>query len=287
MLHLQKSELHNRRQLLKRNCENDIFMLLDDSNATMLALFPKAIIHADEKKMTLESVLEYMFTSIKTWISNILNSAISTCETNEYPEHPPEEVAASLQISCTVIKTLLNILSYNRDLSDNDFYFIGDVSSAMGMPPIEVSVIIEQVLYEIRKNFFQSLVSYLTMEECRQCAVLLYKAIHADNYIHPAEFKYFENISQLVNNDQQVLEKVKRDGLVSGNSLKLHLNEEISKYLFRYLTEIVMCDGQFDPRESMFVLEIGKVFGFSKQQQENIIQPVAAAQMVKAALFPR
>ena len=287
LLLLPHSELHYRRRLFKRECEEEIFILLEDGNSSILAFLPKATVYMGDKKLALDAVLARKSDSIKTWTSAVLDSAISICQSNTYPSRSPEAIMVSEQISRIIVRSLLNILSYNRSLTDKDYYFIGNVGSATGLPSEKVSVIIEQILYRIRKEFFQLLTRYLTVEDCHRCAVLLYKAIHADDFVHPAEYTYFENISQLVRNDQKALEKVKREGRVSSVHQDLSLNEEFSGYFYCYLVEVVMCNGQVDPKESAFVREVGNALGFDKKEQDAIIQPIALSMTAKAALFPQ
>jgi uncharacterized tellurite resistance protein B-like protein len=286
MIRLLRSQLQNKRQQLKKSCENKTALVLADSYNVFNCYYPDAVLLANGEKLPAQQYFEYRNNKTIQWVETILNHSIKACNTDGEYDFQPESIKVTENISKLVIDTVLKIFSYNRDLCDNDYYFISDICNAMGADPEVVGFIIEQSLSETRKKFFGMLVHFLTPEECLKCAILIYRAIKADNYVHPAEFKYFENISQLVRHDHQLLEQLKQRSQ-SQDIIQLSINEEISKYIFKYLIEIVMCDGQFDSRESEYLKEIGSSFGLDNQQQDDIIQPVASLQMVQASLFPQ
>lgn len=286
MIRLLRSQLQNKRQRLKKSCENKTALVLADSYNVFNCYYPDAVLLANDQRLPAHQYFEYKNSKTIQWVEKILNQAIKACDIEGEIDFQPESIKVTENISKLIIDTVLKIFSYNRDLCDNDYYFISDISNAMGADPETVGYLIEQSLSETRKNFFKILVHFLTPEECLKCAILIYRAIKADNYVHPAEFKYFENISQLVNHDHQLLEQLKQRSH-SEDSIRLSINEEISKYIFKYLIEIVMCDGQFDSRESEYLKEIGQSFGLDNQQQDDIIQPVASLQMVQVSLFPQ
>jgi uncharacterized membrane protein YebE (DUF533 family) len=286
MIKLLRSQLQNKRQQLKKSCENKTALVLADSYNVFNCYYPDAVLLANGEKLPAQQYFEYKNNKTIQWVETILNHSIKACSADGEYDFQPESIKVTENISKLIIDTVLKIFSYNRDLCDNDYYFISDICNAMGADPEVVGFIIEQSLSETRKKFFGMLVHFLAPEECLKCAILIYRAIKADNYIHPAEFKYFENISQLVRHDHQLLEQLKQRSQ-SQDIIQLSINEEISKYIFKYLIEIVMCDGQFDSRESEYLKEIGRSFGLDNQQQDDIIQPVASLQMVQASLFPQ
>lgn len=286
MIKLLRSQLQNKRQQLKKSCENKIAQILADSYQVFNCYYPGAILTANEVKLPARQYFEYRNNKTTQWIETVFNEAIKACETEGDDNYQPKTIKITENIGKLIIQTVLKIFSYNRDLCDSDYYFISDTSTAMGIDPETTGYIIEQSLSDTRKEFFKMLVQFLSPEECLKCAILIYRAIKADNYVHPAEFKYFENISQLVKHDHQLMEQLKQRSQ-SEDNIRLSINEELSKYIFKYLIEVVMCDGQFDSRESSYLKGIGESFGLNHQQQDEIIQPVASLQMVHAALFPQ
>jgi len=288
---LTQSQIQQEQQKIVSRCKKSIFQKLDASNEMFQIIFPNAqlVVKGDERLQKTEaaSVIEKQIEKIKHWISGILEMGSEMMRTQIYEEKPVPEITLVKSVSELVIKTLLLLFTCGRGLEDNDYYFISDVSNSMSMDPSDVHELIEQTHYMIRKDFFSSLLVYLSDEECRHCAFYLFKAIHADNVIHPAEFKYFENISQLLYHDQGKLDKLQKDHL-SGVSLpKISLNTELKTFLFKYLTEIVMCDGEYDANESKLLTDLAEIFGFTSEERENILQPVISTVMVKNSLFPK
>lgn len=271
---------------LTKSCLDFVFQQLSTGEEIFQSFFPKASIRVKSSRFDMEGAFQFKISKTRSWVESSLKSALTAVEKEIYPDYPPEEIIIAPKIAHKLIETLIAIFSYKRDISADDYYFINDITTAMGMDPGIVSSIVEKVLYKNRKVFFHLLQEYLSKEQCYKCALLIYHAIHADNYVHPAEYKYFEHINQLLNNDQVKLEQMRRENNDLDDSFQLIIDQELAEYLFKTLTEIVMCDDDFEPRESAYIQKIARVLNFNKTEQDEIIQPVASAQMVKSALFP-
>ena len=288
---LTQSQIQQEQQKIASRCKKLIFQKLDASNEMFQIIFPNAelVVKGEESMQKTEAaiVIDQQIKKIKKWVTDILDMGSTMMRTQEYEEKPIPEITLVKSVSNLVIKTLLQVFTCGRGLEDDDYYFINDVSSSMSMDPSDVHELIEQSHYMIRKDFFSSLLVYLSDEECRHCAFYLFKAIHADNVIHPAEFKYFENISQLLYHDQGKLDQLQKDHLDGVPLPKVSLNNELNTFLFKYLTEIVMCDGEYDANESKLLSDLAAIFGFTSEERENILQPVISTVMVKNSLFPK
>ena len=46
-----------------------------------------------------------------------------------------------------------------------------------------------------------------------------------------------------------------------------------------------MLDEEYSSEEAQLIQDIGKAFGFDKTQQDEIIQPIASALMMRKSLF--
>lgn len=291
MLVLTQSEIKKTQRSLIEECIADIFPHLNSGQELFQTFFPRASIVVDtgeqSRKIEANSFFDHKIAKIRVWISDVLKNAVTFYAENESEPVSPPTILIPKNIAIKVINAVLRILSCGRDLTDNDYYLVSEIGNSLGLESSMMLNLIEQLQYEIRKEFFGYLLEYLDEEQCFQCALLLYEAIRADEKIHPAEFKYIENITQLLKNDQAKLEEVQSISQNRASIPALELEEELAVYLFKYLTEIVMCDENFDPKESEFVKEVAEVFGFDKTRQDEIIQPVAAIQMIKTALFPK
>lgn len=284
-----ESEILRKQEEFISSFTEDFFKLLDTGKDFFDLFFPETTVsivsETENKKVPAKLVWEHKVKKIKEWVQVVFNGAMQIEKDHDIELPPPEPIQLPESIAHQVIRTLLKIFTCGRDLMDVDYYFLSDVGTALALKPTTIMKIIEQELYEIRKDFFNALLDLLNEEQCLQCAILLYKAIQADQKIHPAEFKYIENILQLLKNDQSKLHKVEEFCAKGHPMPKVRLNKELENYIFRYLIEIVMCDEEFDPEESKFIQEVAGFFGFDKPQQDGIIQPVASAQMLKRSLF--
>ncbi|MDH5560343.1 MAG: TerB family tellurite resistance protein [Deltaproteobacteria bacterium] len=291
MLILTQSETKEHQKQLKKDCEKELFADLDNSKALFNTFFPKAKIkvqNQDEPKpVSADMVVEYKINEVKSWINHVLEIAVDICDGKVFEDIQFKSVRIPPRIGNRLFYTILKIFTFGRDLTDNDYYFIYELSTAANMEGTRVHKIIDQTRYEVRKNFFNKILKFLDDDQCYSCAMLLIKAIRADNQIHPAEFKYIENITQLLKNDQAKLDKIERECRNLKELPPFNVDKEIATFLFKYLVEIVMCDGEYDARESKFLQEVAQVIGFSKEDQDNVIQPVASSLMVKASLFPK
>lgn len=271
---------------LTKACIDFTFHQLHTGDEIFQSFFPKASLKVKSSKFDMNEAFEFKILKTKNWVEAVLKSALKAVEKDTYPAYPPEDLMMAPTIARKLIETLIGLFSYKRDICADDYYFINDVTTAMNMDPGFVSSVIEKSLYQNRKEFFFILYEYLTGEERYKCALLIYHAIHADDYVHPAEYKYFEHINQLLDNDQIKLDQMRKESSSLSEDFKLIIDEELARYLFKTLTEIVMCDDDFEPRESEFIQNIAYILDFDKTRQDEIIQPVASAQMVKSALFP-
>lgn len=262
--------------------------LLDNSKEIFGLLFPSAKVKGSkpEQKATAQELVDFKVQRMKDWLFRVFQDAKALSLHQVEAAEPPSEIRLPRALTEDLIKTLLQIFTCGRDLTDADFYFVSDVTGALNLEVGEVKQMVEQAQYEIRKIFFQVLVDEMDQNQCYECAVLVMKAIVVDDKLHPAEMKYLENISQLLRYDQALIEAVEEEAKKEGFP-QVELPRELAEFMLRYLTEIVMVDGEYEPRESEFIQAVGRAFGFSKEEQEEVIQPVAAALMVKAALFPK
>jgi len=282
------SDIEKGRSNAIKACKENISALLDVGRELFVSVFPVAKISPGSgKKFDAHQVYDYKMRQIKSWVNNTMHETLTLAQSPEPLEMMPTALPLPRAVAEEVIEAMIRVFTLGRDLTDNDYYYISDAASAMGLDASTVSKIIDQSQYKVRKAFFEELLEELDAEQCFGCAILLMKAIQADDAIHPAEFKYIENIAQLLENDQSEIERVERVCQDQETLPRVFLPHDLSEYMFKYLTEVVMCDGEYDARETAFIKEVGKAFGFDLSQQDEIIQPVAGALMVKAALFPK
>jgi hypothetical protein len=269
-------------------CQQEINRLLCFGDEHFDALFPNSIVRANingnESKWLTREVIGYKHHKIENWVSCILDEAMNISNGGEYELPSPTPRIPSV-IGDLILDTCLRIQTYGRDLTDIDYYFLSEVGSALHLQTEDIYCRIEQALYEVRKDIFNHLKPLLSKSQRETCAGLLLNAIQADNKVHPAEIKYFEIISNLLDNNQTDIEQIEHGPINLDNDLLVAFPKEIAEFLFRYLVEIVMCDKQFDPDESRFIKDMGRAFKLDSVRQDEILQPIAAALMVKTDLF--
>lgn len=286
---LSQGEIEKEQDRLKRKCLSDFTEHLENGKAFFLSLFPNATIRAvlqnGEKSAPARRYIDFRLERKTSMVQAVLDAATSPEPLSELQNIEIQGIRMPRNLTSQLIQTLIRIMSCGRNLLENDLIFLGEICAALDFPPAEVNGIIDQVQYESRKTFFAVVRKHLDEGQQDLCAILLLKAIRADDNVHPAEFKYFENISQLLDYDQARLEHVGVSADTFDHSSIVEIPYDISVFLFEYLVEIVMCDRKYDPKESAFIQDVAGVFGFDKKQQDTIIQPVAAALMTRAELF--
>ncbi len=285
----EKRKLRNQKKI-KLACEKSIFDFFESAQGTILNMFPNTKILPDQTAsdahpLSLETEVTQQFEMSKKWIDEVFNKAIQISICEKYKESPIEPILFIPKIAHRLIRDLLKILSEGGNLSDNGLLYIGDVGNALGLASQEIDISIEQVQYERRKEFTQRLLEYLTEEQSYWVALMLWKAIHIDEKVDYREYKYFENIIHLLNYEQKKLTSLQEN---HQNPLKLpdpFFDARLCVQIYRYIVEIVMIDEEYTPREAEFIQEIGNLFGYDKKQQDEIIQPVASAIMLRKSLF--
>ncbi len=288
MLRPTKKEIIIYRHQIRISCESEVDSLLLFGKDLFSAMFPKAKIVVTSKSASThwptEKALGYKSKEIKQIIAAIFNEADKICEGEDHVL-PQLTTPLPRKIGKLIIDSCLKIETYGRDLSDLDYYFLSDLGGALGFAPKEINGLIEQRLYKVRKRLFRDLKPLLSDLQREISAWLLVRAIRADNRVHPAEIKYFEIVTDLLDHDQIRLEQLESKSEELQRQLPMILIDNIAEFLFKYLVEIVMCDKEYDPVESKFIKEIAKAFEFDQTQQDMILQPIAAALMVKTDLF--
>lgn len=186
-----------------------------------------------------------------------------------------------------LFKTLVEILLAGRDLEEDDYYFLSRVMQGIELDTKEARKLIEQAQNSKRKEMITALKDYLTEDQRFLCALMIYKAINADQDIHPEEFKYFQSINLFLDNDLSKLELIEQDSRNVKEMPSMQLNSELAEAVFVFLVEIVLCDQHFDQSESSFLDDAAKVLGVSEFLTVEVEQIIADALVTKEALFPK
>lgn len=287
MLILNEKEIKKRQEEIKNSCLKDLDENLFSYQEFFQLVFPNSDIIIEGKKTPSIDAIHEKINEMKDWVVSIFETALQVSNESESEPAMVGPVAIPTETSKKIVQGVLRVLSCGKSLSDNALYFISDISQAINLKTDIVTRIIEQFESENRESFFDHLLKELSDDQCFQCAVLLYKAIYADNQVHVAEYKYIKSVLQLLKYDSSRLEKVKVSSKTTMPINSFKINDDLTRHLFRYVIEIVLCDQDFDARESKFVQEMGNALGYDKNALDNVLQPIAASIMVKESLFPR
>jgi len=287
MFILNEKEIKKRQEEIRDAYLVDLDENLNSYQEFFQLIFPNGEITVNGNKESGVNAIQDKIKEIREWIMLVFETTLQVSQESESETPAFDPVAIPTETSKKIIKGVLKVLSCGKNLTDNALYFISDISQTMNIEVAIVTRIIDQIESEIRQSFFNHLLSNLSDDQCFQCAILIYKAIYADNQVHPAEYKYIKNVLQLLKYDSARLEKVKEVSKTTMPINSLRINEKLTCHLFKTIIEIVLCDQDFDARESKFVQEMGSALGYDKDSLDQILQPIAASMMVKDSLFPR
>lgn len=263
----------------------DFFSFLDAMEDFIEHLFPNSE-EVCEDKQDLNGLFLSRIEQTKSWIQKVYDSSLESYHSDNIDDLIQfEEINLPAKLSGRIISDLLKIFSTRLHLSENEILFLSEVGIALQMNPEDVDAQIEKSLYQMRRDFTELIKKFLNEDQRYWVALMLWKAVHADHKIHPKEYKYFENIAQILNYNLKRLTQLEHESDdIQGLPLP-QLDIRFYRHIFRYIVEIVMIDGQFDPDESQFVQEMGRRFGYDKDQQDQIIQPVASTLMLRQTIF--
>lgn len=290
MFILSDAEIEKIQTRLISRCRSEMNEMLDAGQALFESLYSEIrqlTTDAGEKVQTLPAK-QHVQSAIhkrKRWIELVLADAVKVSLNPEADELPPDPVKLPPPMARKLVWYVLQVLAAGGDLSDGGLYFLSDVGNSLGMEPWILQNQIEQVQYDKRREFTQALLEYLDADQCYWVALMLWKAIHADKVVHPREYKYFENIGQLLQQDQTKLHQLEEDHRKLKNLPAPTFSEALFPHVYKYIVEIVMIDEEYDSAESEFVQLVGELFNYDKSRQDEIIQPVASALMLKKSLF--
>jgi uncharacterized tellurite resistance protein B-like protein len=261
----------------KEKAVRDLFAFLDAMEDFVLHLFPE---------VQPEQTVKQRFLKVKQWVKQVYDLALLTYNAENIDELIQiDPLDLPQNVSSRIIGDLLKVFSCRFHLSENEVLFLSEVGNAVSLPPEDVDANIEKSMYQMRKEFTELIKKFLNEDQRYWVALMLWKAVHADHKIHPKEYKYFENIAQILSYNLKRLTQLENEPDQFRGLPLPELDPRFYRHIFRYIVEIVMIDGQFDPDESQFVQEMGRNFGYDKKQQDLVIQPVASALMLRQNLF--
>jgi uncharacterized tellurite resistance protein B-like protein len=222
----------------------------------------------------------------KEWTIRVLEQALDVCLSEQYnPDSAPAPIRFRHVVAEQILHRILTILSERGSFTFSGLMFLNDVRQALGFNIKEVNLAIEQVQYERRREFASRLLQELEDSQCQWVALMLWKAIHADRKVDYREYKYFENIQQLVRYDQRRIHYLEVDTSKPVTAPNPPIYEELVQEVFRYIIEIVLVDEEFAPEEADFIHEVGELLGYSEQERDDVIQPAVQSLMIRQSLF--
>lgn len=169
MFILSEAEIVKAQERIQLHCQRDLFTFFDSAQTLIENMFTedgdRPALAEGEPLNAIETKTCQKIRVYKRWIKCLLNKAFVISETGEYDESETiEAMTLPIDIVQRVIKDLLQILSCGRDLSDCGLLFISDVGNALGIDPTLIDTLIEQVQYDKRKDFTDTLNEYLNPE---------------------------------------------------------------------------------------------------------------------------
>ncbi|MBF0276638.1 MAG: TerB family tellurite resistance protein [SAR324 cluster bacterium] len=290
MLFPKETDILENQKQTKLTCTAEIFEDLDYAASLIECIFPE-LKNAESSQndpksySSLSTQTSMRIRKCKLWIGDVFEAAISASRVEEFEEIPPEVLKLPEKTARKVIQGVLKILTCGNELSDNGYMFLSDVANALEIAPFVTDTCIEQHQYEKRKNFTLLLRKNLTEKQRFWVARMLWRAIHADRLVHTREYKYFENILQLLDYDQGKIARLEKEMDESAPLPFPGFDPQFKAQIFQYIVEIVMIDGEYSTEEASLIKTLGNMFEFDEHEQDNIIQPVASALMLRRSLF--
>lgn len=276
---------------IKLHCENELFKFFDASLEFTEILFPNAsaigstIEGETSNPLSISKIATRKIKRCKSWIKEVLEKAILVTTLENYENFDLKEINLPHEISLKISWSVLEILSCGYDLTDNGLLFLNDIKDLLGIDVDIINKQIDQILYKKRSTFTQTLISSLTEDQLFWVACMLWRAVHIDDNLHQKEYKYFQNIYQLLQHDQNKFDHLNDRYKKITPIIMDYFSYRFSSQIFKYIVEIVMADEEYTAEEAEFIKEMGKVFNFDKHTQDKIIQPIASALMLRSSLF--
>jgi len=276
---------------IRRDCETTMIHFFDFALHTITNFYPDAELlipnktTSEQEKINLEESIKKQFEICKTWIREVFDQAIQISVGKEYNETSIEPIHFIPTVTHRIFGDLLKVLSERGSISDDSLIFLGEVGKGLGIDPKTIDISIEQTQYEQRKIFTERLKMQLSEEQLYWVALMLWTAIHIDRKVDYREYKYFENIMQLINFDHKKLIKLKEDSTKPIKLSEPFIDLNLCDHVYRYIIEIVMIDENYCSEEAEFIQELGGLLGYDKAKQDEIIQPTTSTVMLRNSLF--
>lgn len=272
-------EIRVQRQDIAGKLRDQIFELLE----TSLEIFETLLSDALSRDAT--SLLISRIDTIKLWIDTVLEAVHGRMEGHSGQENWTPPIRIPEHVARQLLYCIAKVISCGRDFEDNDYYLINRIRLALSLSTDVALIVLEQVQHHNQREDIDRLIQHLDTEQRYNAALLLYKAIQADDKLHPAELKYMQGINRLLGNDEAAMELIEKEGMDADHFPVLNLTEPYADYLLSQLVEIVLCDDEYDPQESYFITRAAEVLGIDPSRREELEQTIATALIAKSTLF--
>ncbi len=220
----------------------------------------------------------------KPYLMKILESLFSTPEdlyaiekilqAREVPPIP--QIEAAPEIAENALKCILDISASDNEITGMELEYILKAAEALGMDYNEARSLIRFTFQRMRTEYFYELLCSLNKEERFWLAVVIFKSVHVDEYVHEKEIPYLNDIYRLLEGDMLLINNVRNMALQSSlNDLpKVKFDEMTTRRILRYLLEITMIDSHFAEIEIEFIRQIAEVLKFDPEDLAEIKRTV-------------
>lgn len=291
MLNLKQETLQqdpHRVHLLERlrdEWEHEIFLIQDLALDIVHALLPGAKLKQGRSSIELEGELRRGLEEQQRWLRDIFDQSVYISLTNQYSEQNFPSPGLAKLVSLRLLEGLLRILSEGTPITHEKLDFLNDVRLALELSGTEIDRLIEQREYQRRREFTAYLLKMLGEDQRYWVARMLWEAIHADHRVDHREYKYLENILQLIEHDPIRFQQLCKEDSKDLQSPEPDFDGALRAEVYRYIVEIVMIDEEYTEDEAAFVKSLGELLGYDARERDDIIQPVASALMIRKLHF--
>ncbi|MBF0289829.1 MAG: hypothetical protein HQM14_18600 [SAR324 cluster bacterium] len=213
---------------------------------------------------------------------------------------PPqlETIEVEPDIAKKIFKCALEICCCDDELHYTEIRFIKEAGESLGIPPLEVHVMIDQSILALKATSFDELLTNLNEKERYWFAIVILKVIFADEKVSNKEFLYFSDIYDLTEDADSLFNEMQKEfscfddvyeltdeaevlvNTMQEDSMQLTLDKlpkmnfdsKRSGQILKYLLTLTMVDKDFDEREVDLIQKIANLLEYDRQQLKELIE---------------
>ncbi|MBF0289580.1 MAG: hypothetical protein HQM14_17340 [SAR324 cluster bacterium] len=190
-------------------------------------------------------------------------------------DKPPwiDPISFPPELADQVFKYILQVAACDYEIPPEEIRYINQVGFALNINVLKIHKWTNFAIRQAKIEFFNQLKNDLNEEECYWLAHVVLKAIYIDKHIDKREILFFNDVYELLGENEAQINEAKADGknLKLDHLPKVQFDHALTRRILQYLLRLTMSNIQVEESEIAFVRKIAQMLQYEEDELETII----------------